>query len=194
VKDEWVKLHLLSFRLHGPDESWNFAPGTKFANSAMQAIETVVDDATRGDDGRAVWFYETTVVYRTKTNPPPSPDETKFPQLVIVRRGPYDAINQKELPGTTTTKIESRSPTLDAKSLSGSSIATLVSIGIPRQLVEELSDYRRDVLHRDYTVPEEIIDAIQYASRFNPELRGAEYIKILNDLFASGELVYSHLE
>ncbi len=202
VRQEWVKMHLLSFRLHGPDAAWNFAPGTKVANTAMERVEGDVDEALKQEQGKKVMYYRTTVVYRTKTKPPPSPDETKFPQLVSIARGTYrayDPVKDKNSfpPDLRTVSIESPSPTLGAASLSSASIDDMVAKGVDRVFAGAIFDGRRN---RPYRNAEDVAEAIAYTARFNPERQvGAvpQFLRMagtLNSLAAGGQVVFNDQE
>jgi hypothetical protein len=94
------------------------------------------------NDGRNILMCETTVLYRTKVGTPPAPDERHFPRLVKMRRGPYDPVGHRPLPGLRTSDIESPSPTLGAVSLSSASIDAMVRIGLPRSLARAIFEGR----------------------------------------------------
>jgi len=199
VRSQWVKLHLLSFRLHGQDRSWNFAPGTKAANSAMEAVESETVQALAENEGRNVLWYRTIVTYRTKTKPAPSPDETKFPQLVKMTRGPWDPITGQPKSGTRTIDIESPSPTLGAVSLSSESVEDMLAKGLQRPFAQAIFD-GRTLLGRPYRSAEDIITAITLTRRFNVEreiggqIAAVQPVIGLNTLVAGGLIVYNDQE
>jgi hypothetical protein len=96
VKDEWVKMHLIHFDLGGPNEAWNFAPGTKSANARMyrEAEKVVITQLTSAAAaGRRVMWLLTKVL----THPRPNED---FSADVSVEFGEMDPKGQKKVAGT----------------------------------------------------------------------------------------------
>ncbi|HEX6761925.1 MAG TPA: DUF4157 domain-containing protein [Gaiellaceae bacterium] len=199
VRQMWVKLHLISFRLHGRDQSTNFAPGNKAANDAMERVEWEVIEALRASEGRAVWAYRTEVVYRTRTLPPPSPNALLFPRLITMRRGPYDPVGNRLLPGYHSTSIESPSPTAGAASLSSASVDQMVSVGIPRTLAQTVYDGRA-LFGRPYRSPDDLVQMITQTARFAParlvggQLAVERQVDALNNLLRAGTVVWQDQE
>lgn len=93
IADNWVKMHLLHFDLHGPNKSWNFTPGTHKSNSDMNEVEQFVIQEIKADK---VYWYEVDVTYRKDE------DDTDFPLELMVRYGLFD--HQKNEPISTKNK------------------------------------------------------------------------------------------
>jgi hypothetical protein len=109
--DIWRALHLLSARLHGPNESWNFFLASQAANTKMyNEAEKPTLKALEDGKGKAVLFYETTVT------PWPAPDEYAAQKLVI-RRGTWDVAGRKEAVFETDVPVESLQPMLTIGSI-----------------------------------------------------------------------------
>jgi phage-related protein len=149
--NKWVKLHLISFRLHGRDLAGNFAPGDKVVNSAMEKVEAAAVSKLKDNDGRNVMHYTTTVTYR------PSPDE-HFPAQVKMVHGEMDKAGTKET-SSTTQVFEVPSPPKKREqvpSLSSASIGTLQAAGVPSGAAWHIANGRRNVLQRPFTALKDI--------------------------------------
>ncbi len=79
-KDEWVRLHLLSERLHGPGQGWNLTPGAKTVNSAME--KGVEREAKEGINASKILFYETMVEYHESDSG--FTEKSNFPKSITV--------------------------------------------------------------------------------------------------------------
>lgn len=86
-KDEWVRMHLLSHKLHGPGVAWNLAIGPKSANKAMESqIESYAKFwLSKGE----VLFYSTEATYYSAE--PGFPERAGFLQNISVVFGCKDA-------------------------------------------------------------------------------------------------------
>jgi hypothetical protein len=107
VLNVWRTLHMLSARLHGPNQHENFILGTQSANSMMfsDAEDLTLKDLEAGK-GKAVLWYETSVT------PWPAPDDYAAKKIVI-RRGTWDVAKDKEGPEKKpAVKVESDQPSL----------------------------------------------------------------------------------
>jgi hypothetical protein len=116
----WVALHLLSYRLMGPNEWWNLAPGYQAANSAMTKIELDTEEALKKKGEKkigtklystAIRFYDVTAAYH-KTDDPPGCEQ--FAQTVTIREGIFDPLG-KEVEVTTHPEIPSATPIAPGK-------------------------------------------------------------------------------
>ncbi|MDX6720775.1 MAG: hypothetical protein QOJ63_3029, partial [Solirubrobacteraceae bacterium] len=82
----WVKMHLLSARLHGPDVSGNFTPGTQASNNLHYTqVEAPLITKLESGGGRSVLWYFVKVHYR----PPP---HDQFPERLDIQHGDYDML------------------------------------------------------------------------------------------------------
>jgi hypothetical protein len=100
----WVKLHLIHFRLGGPNESWNLIPGTIAANNSMRdAAEHPAIGALYGNEGRVMWYRTTVLSYHEG-------QFNTFAKEIQVEYGEYDVATGEELTKVTPSTIESADP------------------------------------------------------------------------------------
>jgi len=106
VLNVWRALHMLSARLHGPNDARNFILGSQAANTKRydDAESKALGDLEAGQ-GKALLWYETAIT------PWPAPDDFSAQQLVI-RRGTWDRDKAKEATYEPEVKVESVQPSL----------------------------------------------------------------------------------
>jgi hypothetical protein len=106
VLDVWRRLHVLSARLHGPDDSRNFILGTQTANSLMysDAEEPTITRLSQ-NQGKNVLWYETTYTVH------PAPDDYAAKSLLI-KSGTWDAAKGKIATTDLTVPVPSDLPSL----------------------------------------------------------------------------------
>ena len=115
----WVLMHLLSERLHGPGEPWNTVPADKGVNKRMErGPESQARKAL--DEGIPALYYETTVMFHSSSENPYKGDDAvdwaHFPKAVSVTvatakqddRGKW--VKDKDLPNSPYTFADLRSP------------------------------------------------------------------------------------
>lgn len=99
----WARLHLLSYRLMGPNAWWNLTPGDANANRAMTTTEIATEKLLKGKKMLAVGgkprrtfirFYDVTAGYHKATRPKGA---GYFVQQVTIRHGIYDPVTNEEL-------------------------------------------------------------------------------------------------
>jgi hypothetical protein len=99
----WSRLHLLSFRLMGPNAWWNLTPGDANANAAMKTVELASEKLLKGNKLKEITgkrrrtfirFYEVNVGYHTATKPPGA---SHFVDSVTIRHGIFDPVSNEEL-------------------------------------------------------------------------------------------------
>jgi hypothetical protein len=158
----WVKLHLLSFRLHGPDRSWNFTPGTQSANAAMAGIEAEVVGKLAQDDGRKIMHYLVRVQYRK------DPSDSDFPESITVTYGEYDAAQGRPV-NATTRRIPVAQPvggvTYANMSTDGREVLQRVG-GLPEDIARAIVAGRREV--GVYRSIEDVVSGLISQPRVDP--------------------------
>ncbi|WP_043113950.1 hypothetical protein [Solimonas soli] len=95
---QWVKMHMVSWRMMGPNADWNFAAGDKSANGNMTALELATEKAIKGpapasasDPDERIRWYETKVTYQK--DDPANPNIKYFAKTMEVTEGRYNPAN-----------------------------------------------------------------------------------------------------
>jgi phage-related protein len=154
VKDQWVKMHLIHFDLGGPDESKNFTPGTKSANTGMynNAEKNVIGALTS-----AVAVGKKQMWYSVQVTAHPDDDEA-FAADVAVSWGDWNATKNQR--GSQTDARSFRSDPPDAVSLSRDSVSLLKRIGkLPPEYASVV--YAAQYSSGNFKDVDDIIDRVQ---------------------------------
>jgi hypothetical protein len=156
----WVKMHLLSFRFHGPDQAENFTPGTQAANRAMTAIESNVVARLSEDQGRRALYYKTRVEYGR-----PAPDDL-FPQRVHVSVGDWDIATSapKDVRPAPPIPVDAPGAALTTANMSTHGREILERVGgLPEDVARAIVMGRRQV--RQYNSQDDVVVALIWQSR-----------------------------
>jgi hypothetical protein len=112
----WARLHLVSYRLMGPNAFWNLVPGDANANADMKRIELDTEKNIKGVTLKVVKgkrrrtfirFYDVTATYHAVTNPPGA---SQFADQITIHEGIYDPLTNEELDDKTHTIKPSACP------------------------------------------------------------------------------------
>jgi len=108
------RLHMVSFRLMGPNESWNLVPGDAKANDDMKHVEGATEKLLKGSTWKVIKgkkrrtfirFYDVSASYQSAATPAGA---NQFADRITIREGVYDPLTDEELeentPGITASK------------------------------------------------------------------------------------------
>ncbi|HZI47089.1 MAG TPA: hypothetical protein VFD75_04790, partial [Pyrinomonadaceae bacterium] len=112
----YSRLHMLSFRLMGPDQPWNLIPGDAKANKDMESVESASETLIKGAKIKAIKgknrkefirFYDITATYQSATTPKGA---NQFADQITIRHGIYDPLTDEELDEKTPSITPSKCP------------------------------------------------------------------------------------
>jgi len=99
----WSRLHLVSYRLMGPNTSWNLIPGDANANADMKRIELDTEKLVKGSTLKVIKgkrrrtfirFYDVSATYQSAGTPKGA---DQFADQITIREGIYDPLTAEEL-------------------------------------------------------------------------------------------------
>jgi hypothetical protein len=118
----WVRMHLLSEKLHGPGAAWNLVPARKTANTAM-LLGPEKDAKTRIANNEVLYYHVQVHFYSDR-----GPIEKDFPREVNVEWGSMKSVNGV---WEKAEKIKSPPLTLDPPSLEIGAPIPISTLGRP---------------------------------------------------------------
>ena len=178
----WVKMHLLSEKLHGPGEPWNLVPGRKSDNASME--QGPESDAKKRIDRSEVLYYEVSVTYHT------GEIVKDFPATINVKWGSMKEqgesfVRDKQL-GHWTKNLEE--PPLDGATalvidLSTAGEINLKKLGLPIRLARNIAEESKSGPFKD----EEDFKTRMEARYNNKGKFEREYWPLIKPLIGSGK-------